>query len=78
MPKYEITRPKPSPGMGETQLEKSVVEVPAGYPIPMGAVKVADSTPVAAFSAVSAAPELPAHEARTPANDPAPVSEEDN
>ena len=74
MPKYEITRSKPSPGMGETQLEKSVVEVPEGYPIPMGAVKVADTTPVSAFTNVSAAPELPASEARTPA----PANEEEN
>jgi hypothetical protein len=72
MPKYQITRSKPSPGMGETQLEKSVVEVPAGYPVPMGGILVPDSTPVSAFANASSAPELPAHEARTP------VSEEEN
>lgn len=69
MPKYKITRAVPSPGMGESSLEESVVEVPAGYPIPLGGVLVADSTPLSAFAAVSAVPELPTHEARTPVSE---------
>lgn len=70
MPKYKITRSVSSPGMSESQLEESVVEVPAGYPIPMGGVKVADSTPVSAFAPCSAAPnDLPENEARTPQED---------
>jgi hypothetical protein len=56
--------------MGEARLEKSVVETPAGYPIPLGGVLVDDSTPVSDPAPVSAAPDnLPAHEARTPSEE---------
>ncbi len=72
MPKYKVVRSVPSPGMGESQLQESVISVPSGYPVPMGGVLVSDSTPLSAFTNTSAAPELPAHEARTP------VSEEEN
>lgn len=66
MPKYKVTRSVPSPGMGESQLQESVIEVPVGYPVPMGGVLVSDSTALSAFVNTSSAPELPAHEARTP------------
>jgi hypothetical protein len=69
MPKYKVTRAVPSPGMGESELQESVIEVPAGYPIPLGGVLVDNSVPLSAFSAASSAPELPAHEARTPVSE---------
>lgn len=51
MPRYQLTRPKPTGSRGASNvIQTRVVEIPEGRPVPNGATAVASDTELSAWA----------------------------